>query len=135
MRRIAAIFLRGCCMAALAAAVMVMPVFAGILSGGEGTVSVGQTVVTAQVIAEATPPEEPGREPPDQEPGSETAEEVPADELSRTPPLNDTAQSGVSAGKVNTGDASAGEPFLLLLVFSGIVIVAVKLRRIYLEEM
>lgn len=104
MRRIAVFVFRGLCVAALAMAVIAMPVFAESLPGEGDAVSVGDTAVTAQVIAEDTPPEEPS--------------EIGASE--------DTAHSGATAGQVHTGDGGLWEPFFYLFVFSGIVLVALK---------
>lgn len=123
MRLNASGFLCGLCLLAAAAGT---PVSAGMLSGSADTVSVGQTVVTAQVIAEETPSADcPGQEE-SAPPGQEPSENEPSD-----PVLPDALKPGMHAGAVNTADAGIWEYLLLLLVFSGIVIIAVKLRKLY----
>lgn len=120
MRLKASGFLLGLCFIVLAVGT---PVSAGTMHGSEDTVSVGQTVVTAHVSAEETPPAEEEITPPGQKPsGSEPSDPDSQDQ---------GTQSGVQAKAVDTADTNTWEYMLLLCVFSGIVITAVKLRRLY----
>lgn len=95
-------------------------------AGGEEAVSVGDTAVTAQVVTVGTPSEE--------KPDGELPGKEPSKAPSGTAPSEDAAHSGVRAGQVNTGDVGLWEPLFFLFVFSGIVTVAVKIRRLGLEE-
>lgn len=120
MRLKASGFLLGLCFIVWAVGT---PVSAGTLHGSEDTVSVGQTVVTAHVLAEETPPAEeeidlPGKNPSGSEPSDSDSQDH-------------EAQPGVHAKAVDTADVNAWEYMFLLCVFSGIVITAVKLRRLY----
>lgn len=118
MRLRASGFLCGLCLLVMAAG---LPVSAGTLFGSEDTVSAGQTVVTAQVMAEEMPSTEEETDPPGQKP----SESEPSD--SELP--DHGTQSDMHAGAVNTADASTWEYMLLLFVFSGVVIMALKPGR------
>lgn len=120
MRLRVSVFLCGLCLLVMAAG---MSVSAGTQSGGGDTVSAGQTVVTAQVMAEETPPDEEETDPP----GEKTSES----EMSDSDAADPGTQSGVQSGAVDTADASTWEYMFLLLVSSGIVFMALKRRRRY----
>lgn len=128
MRRMALILLCGLFLAATVTVMPVTPVSAATLSGSEVDESVGQTAVTAQVVAE--PSDTPGSEPSDQEPSDKTPSEGQTDDI----PSDHTAQPGAPGETVKTGDGSTWESLFFLLVISGMVIVAGKIRRLDLEE-
>lgn len=133
MRLRASVFLCGLWLLVMAAG---LPVSAGTLSGSEDTVSAGQTTVTAQVMAEETLPAEEESDSPDETTSAEEETNLPGEKASESETSdselpNHEVQSGVRTAAVNTADPGTWEYMLLLLVFGGIVFMALKSRRRY----